>query len=41
MALLSWKLEGRGYTIVDDVVDHRGIGGGRIEGLPENKGGGQ
>src|SRR4051812_39740851 len=29
MALLAWKLDGRGGTIVDDVVDHRGIGSGR------------
>ena len=26
--LLAWKLDGRG-TVVDDVVDHRGIGSGR------------
>src|SRR4051812_2199511 len=25
MALLAWKLDGRGGTIVDDVVEHRGI----------------
>ena len=29
MALLAWKLDERGGTIVDDVVDHRGIGIGR------------
>ena len=29
MALLAWKLDGRGGTIVDDVVDHRGISSGR------------
>ena len=29
MALLAWKLDGRGVTIVDDVVEHRGIGSGR------------
>ena len=28
MALLAWKLDGRG-TVVVDVVDHRGIGIGR------------
>ena len=28
-ALLAWKLDGRGGTIVDDVVDHRSIGIGR------------
>ena len=28
MALLAWKLDSRG-TVVDDVVDHRGIGSGR------------
>ena len=28
MALLAWKLDGRG-RVVDDVVDHRGIGIGR------------
>ena len=28
MALLDWKLDGRGM-VVDDVVDHRGIGSGR------------
>ena len=28
MALLAWKLDGRG-TIIDDVVDHRGTGSGR------------
>ena len=27
MALLVWKLDGRG-TVVDEVVDHRGIGSG-------------
>ena len=29
MALLAGKLDGRGGTIVDDVVDHRGTGSGR------------
>ena len=28
MALLAWKLDGRG-TVIDDIVDHRGIGIGR------------
>ena len=28
MALLSWKLDGRG-RVVDEVVDHRGIGIGQ------------
>ena len=29
MALLAWKLDSRGGTIVDDVVDHRSIGSDR------------
>ena len=29
MALLAWKLDGRGYTVVDEVVEHRGVGSGR------------
>ena len=28
MALLAWKLDGRG-TVVDDVVDHTGVDSGR------------
>ena len=29
MALLAWKLDERGGTVDDDVVDHRGIDIGR------------
>ena len=42
MALLAWKLDGRG-TVVDDVVEHRGIISGRPdyrtirEGVRNNK----
>src|SRR3954466_8690038 len=41
MALLAWKLDGRGGTIVDDVVDHRGTGSGRRDYRTIKEGGGR
>ena len=40
MTLLAWKLDGRGGTIVDDVVDHRGTGSGRRDYRTIKEGGG-